>query len=56
MRKNLHDRILKGKTKEQYLSSVPKSCSMKNTAKGCYLDHDIASSPPATSFYLISIN
>ena len=26
MRKNLHDRILKGEPKEQHLSTVPKSC------------------------------
>jgi len=30
MRKNTHDRILRGKPKEQYLSTVPKSCSLKN--------------------------
>ena len=29
MRKNPHDRILKRKPKEQYLSTVPKSCSIK---------------------------
>ena len=28
MRKNPYDRILKGKLKEQYLSTVPKSCSL----------------------------
>ena len=27
MRKNLHDRILKGESKEQHLSTVPKSCA-----------------------------
>ena len=26
MRKNSHDRILRGELKEQYLSTVPKSC------------------------------
>ena len=26
MRKNLYDKILKGKSKEQYLNIVPKSC------------------------------
>ena len=29
MIKNPHDRILKRKPKEQYLSTVPKSCSIK---------------------------
>ena len=29
MRKNLHDRILKGKSKKQYLSIVLKSCPYK---------------------------
>ena len=28
MRKNPHDRILKGEPKEQHLNTVPKSCSM----------------------------
>ena len=27
MRKNPHGRILKGKPKEQHLSTIPKSCS-----------------------------
>ena len=26
MKKNLHDRILKGEPKEQHLSTIPKSC------------------------------
>ena len=30
MRKNSYDRILKGEPKEQYLSTVPKSCSFIN--------------------------
>ena len=30
MRKNPHDRILKEKSKEQHLSTVPKSCSIRN--------------------------
>ena len=30
MKKNPHDKILKGKPKEQYLSIVPKSCSITN--------------------------
>ena len=29
MRKNPHDRILKKEPKEQYLSTVPKSCLIK---------------------------
>ena len=28
MRKNTHDRILKGELKEQHLNIVPKSCSL----------------------------
>ena len=30
MRKNLHDKILKGEPKEQHLNTVPKSCSYFN--------------------------
>ena len=29
MRKNSHDKILKGKPKEQHLSTVIKSCSLR---------------------------
>ena len=30
MRKNSHDKILKGKPKEQHLSTIPKSCSFNS--------------------------
>ena len=32
MKKNPHDKILKGKPKKQHLSTIPKSCSMINYA------------------------
>ena len=32
MRKNPHGRILRGKFKEQYISTVPKSCHFHNTS------------------------
>ena len=30
MRKNPHDKILRGKSKEQHLSTIPKSCPFIN--------------------------
>ena len=35
IRKNPHGRILKGKLKEQYLSTVPKSCSFYKDDSPC---------------------
>ena len=35
MRKNPYGKILKWEPKEQYLSTVPKSCSFIKNAKSC---------------------
>ena len=41
MRKNLHDRILKMESKEQYLIIVPKSCPYKYILCCNYVTFDV---------------
>ena len=41
MRKNLHDRILKGESKEQHLIIVPKSCPYKYILGCNYVTFDV---------------
>ena len=41
MRKNLHNRILKGESKEQHLIIVPKSCPYKYILGCNYVTFDV---------------